>query len=46
MAKDEGEGKRTKPSSKAEDVAKIQDGTIKAREAEAKDISSFQLSKK
>ena len=48
MAKDkgEGEGEGTKPSSEAEDVAKIQDDTVKAREAEAKDISSFQPSKK
>ena len=46
MAKDKSEGDGTKPSSKAEDVAKIQDDTVKAREAEAKDISSFQPSKK
>ena len=46
MAKDKGEGKETKPSSKAKDVAKIQDDAVKAREAKAKDISSFQLSKK
>ena len=48
MAKDkgEGEGEGTKPSSEAEDVAKIQDDTVKAREAEAKDISSFQPGKK
>ena len=46
MAKDKGEGEGTKPSSKAEDAAKIQDDTVKAREEEAKDISSFQLSKK
>ena len=47
MAKDkgEGEGEGTKPSSEAEDVAKIQDDTIKAREAEAKGISSFEMSK-
>ena len=46
MAKDKGEGKGTKLSSEAEDVAKIQDDTVKAREAEAKDISSFQPGKK
>ena len=46
MAKDKGEGEGTKPSSEALDVAKIQDDTVKAREAEAKDISSFQPSKK
>ena len=34
MAKDKGEGEGTKPSSEAKDVAKIQDDTIKAREAE------------
>ena len=46
MAKDKGEGEGTKPFLEAKDVAKIQDDTIKAREAEAKDISSFQPSKK
>ena len=46
MAKDKSEGDGTKPSSKAEDVAKIQDDTVKAREAEAKDISSLQPGKK
>ena len=46
MAKDKGEGEETKPSSEAEDVARIQDDTVKAREAEAKDVPSFQLSKK
>ena len=46
MAKDKGEGEGTKPSSEVEDVAKIQDDTVKAREAEAKEISSFQPSKK
>ena len=46
MAKDKGEGEETKPSSEAEDVARIQDDTVKARETEAKDISSFQPSKK
>ena len=46
MAKDKGEGEGTKPSSEAKGVAKIQDDIVKAREAEAKDISSFQPSKK
>ena len=46
MAKDKGEGKETKPFSEAKDVAKIKDDAIKAREAKAKDISSFQPSKK
>ena len=46
MAKGKGEGEGTKPSSEAKDVAKIQDDTVKAKEAEAKDISSFQPSKK
>ena len=46
MAKDKGEGEGTKPSSEAEDIAKIQDDTVKTREAETKDISSFQPSKK
>ena len=46
MAKDKDKGEGTKPSLEAKDVAKVQDGTVKAREAEAKDISSFQPSKK
>ena len=46
VAKDKGEGKKTKPSSETKDVAKIQDDAIKAREAEAKDVPSFQPSKK
>ena len=46
MAKDKGKGEGTKPSSEAEDVTKIQDDTVKAREVEAKDISSFQPRKK
>ena len=40
MAKDKGKGKETKPSSKTED------GVVKAKEAEAKDVPAFQLSKK
>ena len=46
MAKDKGEGKETKLSSKTKDAAKIQDDAVKAREAETKDIPSFQPSKK
>ena len=46
MAKDKGEGKETKSSSEAKDVAKIQDDAVKARQAGAKDISPFQPSKK
>ena len=46
MAKDKGEGKETKPSSETKDAAKIQDDAIKAREAKAKYVSSFQPSKK
>ena len=46
MVKDKGKGEGTKPSSEVEGVAKIQDDTVKGREVEAKDISSFQLSKK
>ena len=42
MAKDKGEGEGTKPSSEAKGVAKIQNDTVKAREAEAKDISPLQ----
>ena len=46
MAKDKGEGEGTKPSSEAKGVTRIQDDTVKAREAEAKDISSSQSGKK
>ena len=46
MAKDKGEGKETKPSSEIKDAAKIQDNAVKVREVEAKDVSSFQPSKK
>ena len=46
MAKDKGEGEGTKPSSKAKGVTKIQDDIVKAREAEAKDISPSQPSEK
>ena len=46
MAKDKSEGKEAKPSSETKDVVKIQDDAVKAREAEAKDVPSFQSSKK
>ena len=46
MAKDKGEGKETKPSSEIKDATKIQDNAVKAREVEAKDVPSFQPSKK
>ena len=46
MAKDKGKGKETKPSSETKDAAKIQDDTVKAREAEDKDVPTFQPSKK
>ena len=41
-----GQGKETKPFSKTKDAAKIQDDAIKVKEAEAKDVPTFQLSKK
>ena len=46
MVKDKGEGEGTKPSLKATGVTKIQNYIIKAREAEAKDISPLQSDKK
>ena len=46
MAKDKGKGEETKPSSKTKDVAKAQDGKVKTKEAEAKDVLAFQPSKK
>ena len=46
MAKDKDKGKETKPFSEAKDVVKIQDDTVKAKEAEAKDVLAFQPSKK
>ena len=39
MAKDKDKGKETK------DVIKIQDDVVKAKEAKAKDVLAFQLSK-
>ena len=46
MAKDKGKGKETKPSSETKDAAKIQDDTVKAKEAKAKDVHASQPSKK
>ena len=46
MPKDKGNGKETKPSSKTKDATKIQDDGVKAKEAEAKDVPTFQPSKK
>ena len=46
MAKDKGKGKGTKAPLETNDAAKIQDGTVKANEAEAKDVPAFQPSKK
>ena len=46
MAKDKGEDEGIKPSSEANGVANIQNDTIKAWEAEAKDISPLRLNKK
>ena len=43
---DKGEGKGNKPSLEIKDAAKIRDDAVKAREAEAKDVPSFQPSKK
>ena len=45
MVKDKGEGEGTKPSLKATGITKIQNYTVKAREAEAKDISPLQSDK-
>ena len=46
MVKDKGEGEGIKPSSEAMGVIEIQNDTVKAREAEAKDISPLRLDKK
>ena len=46
MAKDKGKGKETKPSSETKDATKAQDGAVKAKEAEAKDVPAFQSSMK
>ena len=46
MAKDKGKGKETKPSSETKNATKIQDDAVKAKEAKAKDVPTFQSSKK
>ena len=46
MVKDKGEGEGTKPSLEAMGVTKIQNDTVKARDAEAKDISPLRPDKK
>ena len=46
MVKDKGEGEGIKPSSEVMGVTKIQNDTVKARGAEAEDISPLQLDKK
>ena len=46
MVKDKGEGEGIKPSLEATGVTEIQNDTVKAREAEAKDISPLRLDKK
>ena len=46
MVKDKGEGEGIKPSLEATGITEIQNDTVKAREAEAKDISPLQLDKK
>ena len=46
MAKDKNKGKETKPSLETKDAVNIQDDAVKAKEAEAKDVPTFQMSKK
>ena len=46
MVKDKGEGEGTKPSLEATGVSEIQNNIVKAKEAEAKDISPLRLDKK
>ena len=46
MVKDKGKGERTKPYSEAMGATKIQNDTVKVREAEAKDISPLRPDKK
>ena len=46
MVKDKGDGEGIKPSSEATGVTEIQNDTVKAREAEAKDVSPLRLDKK
>ena len=43
MAKDK--DKETKPSLETKDAVKMQDDAVKAKEAKAKDVPAFQLSK-
>ena len=38
MAKDKGKGREIKPSLETKDAVRIQDDTVKAKEAEAKDV--------
>ena len=46
MIKDKGKGEGAKPSSEATGLSEIQNDTVKAREAEAKDLSPLRLDKK
>ena len=46
MVKDKGEGEGPKPSSEAIGITKIQNDTVNAMEAEAKDISPLRPDKK
>ena len=46
MVKDKDEGEGTKPSLEATGVSEIQNNIVKAKEAEAKDISPLRLDKK
>ena len=46
MAKDRDKGKETKPFLETKDAAKIQDVAVEAKEVEAKDVPTFQPSKK
>ena len=45
MTKDKDKGKETKHSPETKDAVKFQDDTVKAKEAEAKDVLAFQSSK-
>ena len=46
MAEDKGKGKETKPPSEIKVAAQILDDAVEAKKAEAKDVPTFQLSKK
>ena len=46
MVRDKGESEGIKPFSEAMGITEIQNDTVKAREAEAKDVSPLQLDKK